>query len=217
MSRRVRFRTAIFDVDSTLAAIEGIDWLAAQRDEPVARESEELTARAMAGDMPIEAVYTRRLARIRPTGDELQQLAQAYLDAVVPGMPELVVALYEHGVHVHLLSGGLRPSILPLARQLGINADHVHAVDLAADTDGTFSLLAGDQPLSTQIGKPTVVASLNLARPIVMIGDGSTDAMVRDVVDTFIAFTAVARRDKVVEAAHAEAPSVEALYPLLFE
>jgi len=57
------FKTVVFDVDSTLADIEGIDWLATLRDPEIARESEELTTRAMAGEMPIEAVYTRRLSR----------------------------------------------------------------------------------------------------------------------------------------------------------
>jgi phosphoserine phosphatase len=212
-----RYRTVIFDVDSTLAAIEGIDWLAGLRDAEVARESEALTARAMAGELPIEAVYSRRLARIRPTATELQELAQAYLAAVVPGMPELIVALHALEVDVHLLSGGLRPTILPLAQHVGVNASHVHAVDLACDSDGTYSLLNGEQPLSTQQGKPTVVAALGLTGPVAMVGDGSTDAMVRDVVDTFIAFTAVARRDQVVALAHAEASSVDALRTLLLD
>ena len=76
--RRPRFKTVIFDVDSTVCAIEGIDWLAARRDPDVARESEALTAQAMAGESPIEAVYTRRLERIRPTAGELISLAEAY-------------------------------------------------------------------------------------------------------------------------------------------
>jgi HAD superfamily phosphoserine phosphatase-like hydrolase len=215
--RRPRFKTVVFDVDSTLADIEGIDWLAALREPAIALESEQLTARAMAGEMPIEAVYTRRLARIRPTAAELLMLASAYQLAAIPGARELIEALHASRVHVHLLSGGLRPSIIPLALHLGVPANRVHAVSLAQDTDGTFSLLDGEQPLATQRGKPLVVQQLQLRAPVVMIGDGSTDAAVRGVVDTFIAYTGVARREKVVAVADAEAASFEALYPLLFE
>jgi phosphoserine phosphatase len=212
-----RFKTVVFDVDSTLAIIEGIDWLATLRDEATARESEALTNQAMAGELPIDAVYTRRLAAIRPTGAELLMLGDAYRETIVPGMTELVRALLDAGVHVHMLSGGLRASIIPLALYLGVAADRVHAVSLARDEDGTFSLLDGEQRLATQQGKPQVVHALQLRGPVAMVGDGSTDAAVRGVVDAFFAFTAVARREKVVAVADAEANSVDALYALLFE
>ena len=215
MSRPL-YQTVIFDVDSTLAAIEGIDWLAALRGAEVARECEELTARAMAGEMPLEAVYTRRLERIRPTAAELLQLANAYQHAIEPGARELIFELHAARVHVHLLSGGLRPSIIPLALQLGVAADRVHAVSLAQDANGTFSLLDGEQPLATQQGKPLTVQRLQLRTPVAMVGDGSTDAAVRGVVDRFFAYTRVARREKVVAVADAEAPSFEALRELLF-
>jgi phosphoserine phosphatase len=211
------FKTVIFDVDSTLADIEGIDWLAALRGSEIATESEELTARAMAGELPIEAVYTRRLARIRPTAAELIQLADAYQQAMQPGAKSLVAALHGAGVQVHLLSGGLRPSIIPFALQLGVRADRVHAVSVRQDTDGTYSLLDGDQPLATQQGKPRVVLQLQLRTRIAMVGDGSTDAAVRGVVDNFYAYTGVARRENVVAVADAEADSFDALYDLLFE
>lgn len=211
-----KFKTVIFDVDSTLAAIEGIDWLAALRGPDIAEESEALTARAMAGEMPIEAVYTRRLERIRPTAAELLMLADAYQHAAEPGARELIAELQQAQVHVHLLSGGLRPSIIPLALQLGVPVDRVHAVSLTQADDGTFSLLDGDQPLATQQGKPLTVQRLQLRGPVAMVGDGSTDAAVRGVVDNFFAYTGVARREKVVAVADAEAASFAALHPLLF-
>jgi len=212
-----RFKTVVFDVDSTVSAIEGIDWLAALRDEDVARESELLTAQAMAGEIPIEAAYMRRLDRIKPAASELLMLADAYQQSIVPGMRELIGVLQRARVHVHLLSGGLRAAIVPMALHLGVPADRVHAVSLSRDVDGRFSLLDGEQPLATQRGKPLVVQRLQLRKPIAMIGDGSTDAAVRGVVDAFFAFTAVARRDSVIKVADAEAASVDDLYPLLFE
>ena len=213
---RPRFKSVIFDVDSTVCSIEGIDWLAARRDPEIARESESLTARAMAGDIPIEAVYTQRLARIRPTAGELISLAEAYRESLQPGSQEMITRLQRAGCQVHLLSGGFRAAIVPIALQLGVPTDRVHAVSLTRDTDGTMSLLDGDQPLATQRGKPLIVARLALRTPTVMIGDGSTDAAVRGVVTGFIAYTGVARRENVVAVADAVADSFAALYPLLF-
>jgi phosphoserine phosphatase len=212
-----RFKTVILDVDSTLSALEGIDWLAALRGPEVAAESTALTERAMNGEVPIEAVYTMRLERIRPTAGELLSLADAYMKTMEPGASELIARLHAARVHVHLLSGGLRPAIIPMALRLGIQGHRVHAVSLARDVDGTFSRLDGEQPLSTQRGKPLIVQQLGLRKPIVMVGDGSTDAGVRGVVDEFIAYTGVARRDAVVAVADHEATSFEALGDLLFE
>lgn len=214
--REPRFKTVVFDVDSTLAALEGIDWLATLRGPEMAAECAALTERAMNGELPIDAVYTQRLERIRPTAGELLSLADAYNKAMQPGVVELINALHSARVHVHLLSGGLRPSIMPMAIRLGIQGHRVHAVSLARDVDGTFSKLDGDQPLATQRGKPLVVQQLALRKPIVMIGDGSTDAAVRGVVDEFIAYTGVARREAVVKVADHEAKSFSELDELLF-
>jgi len=213
-----RFRSVVFDVDSTLSALEGIDWLAALRGPEVAAESEALTARAMAGELPIEAVYTHRLARIRPTAAELAALGTAYVDRVQPGARELIAALHAAGTRVYLVSGGLRAAILPLASHLGVAPIRVHAVELAPDADGTLSLLDGEQPLATQRGKPHIVRYLALQPPIAMIGDGSTDAAVRTVTDvTFIAYTGVAVRPHVVAQAALQADSCVALAAHLFD
>lgn len=214
---KARFRSVVFDVDSTLSALEGIDWLAARRGPEVAAESEALTARAMAGELPIEAVYTRRLSRIRPTAAELADLGAAYIEHVQPGARELVAALHAAGTRVYLVSGGLRVSILPLAAHLGVAPIRVHAVELSPAADGTWSLLDGEQPLATQRGKPHIVRSLALQPPIAMIGDGSTDAAVRSVADvTFIAYTGVAVRPHVVAQAALQADSCVALARHLF-
>ncbi|MEQ1692595.1 MAG: HAD-IB family phosphatase [Gemmatimonas sp.] len=217
LANGLRFGTVVFDVDSTVAAIEGIDWLAERRGPDVARECADLTNRAMAGELPIEAVYVRRLRAIAPTADEIAALSEAYRKAVQPGAADLIAALRDAGCDVHLLSGGLRAALLPLARDLGVAPACVHAVSLAPDHAGRYVALEGTQPLATQQGKAIVLAALSLARPTVMIGDGSTDAAARGVTDGFIAYTGVARRPAVVAVADAEASSFAALALLLFD
>ncbi len=212
----LRFATVAFDVDSTLAGIEGIDWLAEQRGPDVARECADLTARAMAGEIPIEAVYIRRLEAIAPTGDEIDVLAEAYRSAISAGAEELIAELHEAGAEVHLISGGLRRALLPMARDLGVPADRVHAVELTTDASGRFVVLDGVQPLATQQGKALVLSSLTLTRPTVIVGDGATDAAARGVTDGFIAYTGVTRRPTVTAVADAEANNFAALHALLF-
>lgn len=216
---RARYGSVVFDVDSTLSAIEGIDWLAERRDPSIAAQIRVMTEHAMAGLIPLEAVYRNRLELIRPTRAEIAELAQAYIDAVQPGAKELCEELDVAGCSIVLLSGGLRQAILPLARHLGVAPDDVHAVEIDFGDDGTCSGLRGMQILSTQQGKPSVLHGLRgeLDRPLVMVGDGSTDAATRGVSDAFIAFTGVARRANVVAVADAEATDFTALHVLLFE
>lgn len=216
---KARYRTVVLDVDSTLSAIEGIDWLATKRDPDVATEIRVMTERAMAGAIPLEAVYANRLDLIRPTRAEIRELSYAYIDAVQPGARDLCEELDRAGCTVLLLSGGIRQAILPLATHLGLQSDAVHAVQISFDLDDVYSGMPVPQPLTTQHGKPAVLHRLlpEIKRPLVMIGDGSTDAATRGVADAFIAFTGITRRANVVAVADAEATDFSVLHSLLLE
>lgn len=210
----------VFDADSTLADLEGIDWLAAQRDAAVAADVVALTHRAMNGELPLDAVYAERIARIRPTRAELAQLGTVYVSRALAGVRDLLRELHEAGVCTAIVSGGVRDALLPLAAHLGVPAAHVHAVGLRSSRgDGVLDTLDGPQPLATQEGKIAVVQGLidagALPAPIAFVGDGSTDAAVRELVQTFIAFTQVERRAAVVAVADAEAENMAALRRLL--
>ncbi len=85
-----RFVSVVFDVDSTLVGIEGIDWLAELRGPEVADAVRTLTRDAMAGRVPLDEVYGRRLELIAPGPAEIAALADAYLDAVAPGAADLL-------------------------------------------------------------------------------------------------------------------------------
>ncbi len=210
-----RFASVVLDVDSTLTSLEGIDWLASLRGDEVASEIAALTERAMAGEVSLESVYGARLAIIRPTRDEIALLARAYVREVQPGARALCAVLAASGSEVTLLSGGLRDAILPFAEYLDIPASRVHAVGVQYDADGRYASLDGVQTLATQRGKPATLYTLGLARPLVMVGDGATDAAVRGMTDTFIAYTGVSRRPAVVAVADAEARDYSELHDLL--
>src|SRR5215210_6839294 len=98
MSSSPRFSTVVLDVDSTVAGLEGIDWLAALRGPEMAARCIELTRQAMDGDIALETVYGERLRLIAPTRNEIDRLAQAYVDAAAPGCRETTGALRDAGV-----------------------------------------------------------------------------------------------------------------------
>lgn len=195
-----RYAAVVLDADSTIAGIEGIDWLAARRGADVQRAVESLTARAMNGELALEDVYGERLRVIGATADDVNALAGAYLAAVAPGAADAITALQAAGIAVHIVSGGLRPALLPMTRSLGIADVRVHAVEPVADGDGVFRS-AAPSPLTTQLGKAEVVRALALPGPVLAVGDGATDLAMAPAVDTFAAYIGFMRRDAVVAGA----------------
>ena len=210
-----RFSSVVLDVDSTVAGIEGIDWLAQRRGPDVAARVTALTDRAMAGEVALDAVYGQRLAMIRPTRDEVSALGAQYVEAMAPGVGEAIARLRAAGVRVVLVSGGLREAILPLARRLGLPDDALHAVGVRFDADGGYAGFDERSPLATQGGKPVVVRALALPGPVLAVGDGSTDLAMRGVADAFAAYTGFVRRDAVAAAADHEIDSFARLRALV--
>ena len=196
----MRFGTVIFDCDSTLCALEGIDELAGERRDAVA----ELTARAMRGEIPLEEVYGNRLSLIRPKRTDVESLAARYIDALIPDAAETIVALRSEGIDVRILTAGLLPAIRLLAEHLGIAAGNVAAVDIRFNAAGEYDRFDDRSPLARAGGKATVVRQWlpRLPRPIMMVGDGVTDLEVKPLVDLFVAFAGVVERDTVVRNAH---------------
>jgi len=206
------FARVVFDVDSTLCALEGIDQLARWRGIDVAS----LTERAMRGELALEAVYARRLQRVRPDARMLARLGALYVRRLVSGAAATVRALQRAGIDVEIVSGALRPALLPLMRKLRVDGSRVAAVDVELDARGRFVDFDRDSPLTRADGKRVVLARRRVhAARTAFVGDGATDLAARPAVDCFIAFTGVARRPAVVAGADAVAPDFPALRRLL--
>jgi len=196
-----RFNSVVLDVDSTLSGVEGIDWLASLRGAEVEAWSGSLTARAMEGLIPIEAVYGERMAIVKPTLSEIQELSAIYIDHLAPGAREALSELREHNVELVMVSGGLREAILPLAKELGIHEERVHAVSIFFGGDGEYSGFDERSLMTRQNGKRATVKELALRGPVLAVGDGITDCEIRPVVDGFAAFTGFMKREPVVDRA----------------
>jgi len=217
------YRTLVFDCDSTLSRIEGIDELgAAQRDAIAA-----LTEQAMDGALRLEEVYGRRLALVRPSRARVAALGEQYVATLVGGARELVRAARALGKRVAIVSGGVRPAVEHLARALGLAPDDVHAVALSFDARGEYAGFDERSPLARSGGKAQVVRELGArpgARPLVLVGDGITDLEAAEGpagsggAERFVAYGGVVRRAPVFARArfHCDTPDFAGLVPLLF-
>ncbi len=184
-----RERLVIFDCDSTLSAIEGIDELARLRGPAVLARVEAMTHDAMNGRIALEAVFRTRLELIAPRAADVDAVGLRYVETVEPTARATVDALRSDGWRPMIVSGGFTRAIAPLAAYLGI--DEVVAVDLRFHDDGTYAGFDATAPTARSRGKPEVIAALRAARNparVVMVGDGTSDLETTPVVDLFVGF-----------------------------
>ena len=209
-------KLVIFDCDSTLSAIEGIDELARARGPQVLAEVEAMTTAAMEGKIALQDVFARRLDIIRPRLADVAAVGRQYVERVEPTALATLARLRSAGWTPLILSGGFRPVIAPLATHLGIG--RVEAVDLFFDAAGNYAGYDKEFPTTRSGGKPELIAVLKRElAPVrtVMVGDGVSDLETRDAVDLFVGFGRYTERAKVKAGAHAYIHSLAELLPLL--
>lgn len=206
------FEAIIFDCDSTLSAIEGIDELAVDHADEIAA----LTNAAMSGEVPLESVYAKRLELIRPTRAAIEAVGALYIERCLKNVRELVDALHFLEKRVYVVSGGVRAAVSALAEHLGIADERVHAVEVLHTESGEYAGFNESNPLARNGGKPEILRGLR-EPAAVLIGDGTSDLEAAGLTKRFIAFGGVVNRPAVASAAEVtcEANDFAALLPLL--
>ncbi|MGZ5602135.1 MAG: HAD-IB family phosphatase [Methylobacter sp.] len=194
------FDVICFDCDSTLSKIEGIDELAGRVG--LGEEMSRLTDAAMNGELALEAIYEQRLSLIKPDRASIDWLADLYIEQIVDGVKEVFDTLTAQGKELHIVSGGLRQAILPLAAYLGLSEKQVHAVDIYFNEDGSYRDYDHESPLARSGGKAEVCRRLLKAQgSLAMIGDGKTDMEAKQAGAFVIGFGGVVDRQIVREQA----------------
>ncbi len=205
----------IFDCDSTLSLIEGIDELARLAGQEA--EIAALTKHAMEGDIPLESVYERRMVAVNPTRAQLRTVKKAYRDRMVADAPAVIAALQALDKQVFIVSGGLRDAVADFGEWLGVPPDHIFAVgmeynQLSGDwwryhrpNETEHFLAVENHPLTATGGKTTVIETEIRSRykgRAMLIGDGLSDLEARPAVDLFVGFGGATKRARI--AAEAE-------------
>ena len=216
MTTGAPYRLVVFDCDSTLTRIEGVDELA--RMHGLEMEIAALTAAAMEGRVALEEVYARRLDRLRPDRSSVERLGIRYIEGLVTGARETVRTLCDLGIEVHIISGGFLPAVTLLAAELELLPRQVHAVALQFAGDGHYLGFDQTSPLTRSGGKRAVCAELmQRFGKCAAVGDGVTDLEMQDAGADFIGFGGVVERPAVREQAarYVSTADLRALLPLL--
>lgn len=210
-TRWTNFDLIFFDCDSTLSTIEGIDELARLKGKEV--RVSVLTDKAMNGELDLSQVYGKRLKAIRPTLGQLKEVEELYAQTIVEDAPEVIACLQFLKKDVFIISGGLVDAVRGFGRKLGVDADHIRAVELEynelsgewwrynepqAQHQKTY-LEYVEGPLTESTGKTRIIQELSKGRNgrKMMIGDGSSDLATAPNVDLFVGYGGVVARAKV--------------------
>ena len=216
----------MFDVDSTLSRVEGIDELAAFLG--CGEEVSALTTAAMGEGLPFEQALAQRLALMAPSRSDVDAFLAEHPPAgeATPGAAALLAALAARGTAIFLVSGGFDVMIYPLADALGVPREHIFANRLLfhREEGGAEGAFAGfdTTALTCRSGGKLAVAR-QLKRKfaahgaLVAVGDGVTDLEARGEggADCFIGFGGVRRRPAVEKGADAFVLSFDVLRALL--
>lgn len=212
MQRWTSSDLVFFDCDSTLSTIEGIDELARLKGKEMRVGL--LTQKAMDGDLDLEEVYGKRLRAINPTRTQLEAIKDLYAENLVEDSDAVVSALLDLQKSVFIISGGLLDAVRGFGEHLGVQPEHIRAVELQYNElsgdwwryyderiDGQQKYMDYDEgPLTITTGKPEIVQELagdTWGRRI-LVGDGVSDLATRDNgVDLFVGFGGVVVREKV--------------------
>ncbi len=121
----------IFDCDSTLSTIEGIDELGRMTGHEY--DVAMLTKRAMEGDIPLETVYGHRLVTANPNQEQVRAIANLYRETVIPDARAVIEALQSMGTDVFIVSGGLIEPVRDFGVWLGVPRQNIFAVNMEYD------------------------------------------------------------------------------------
>ncbi len=222
------YRHVIFDCDSTLSAVEGIDLLAG--DAETRKQVIDLTNAAMSGVTPLNQVYGKRLELISPTRQAIRELAKTYSEHAIPDCQITIRALMDTGCDVYIVSGGLLEPVLEFGVSMGVPASHIRAVEVQYDQlDGQWwesQNLETDQryltyrhgDLAESDGKAKIITELlrDKSGASLLVGDGVSDLLARNAVSLFVGYAGVEARTRGCNEAaiHFSAPSLLPLLPL---
>ncbi|MEK7163765.1 MAG: HAD-IB family phosphatase [Patescibacteria group bacterium] len=185
----------IFDCDSTLSAVEGIDLLAEKHG--IKDKVEELTHLAMNGHSNFADALALRLELVQPTREDLYWLGEEYIRKTTPGTKELISELHKIDKEIYIISGGFKDAIRIFAKHINIKESHVFSNVLFFDQEGKYTGFDKTNPLSKNHGKRITLKELAKMGNTLFVGDGITDLEAKDVVDLFVGFGGVQVRDAV--------------------
>lgn len=211
------YDVVVFDVDSTLVTIEGLDWLADYKG--VSERVKVFTKKSMEGEIDFNTAMRQKMGVIAPSYMELELLGRVYCEHIVAGAEEVVSMFQAKGVEVWILTGNFQPAVGVLAKKLGIPQNRVICNQVFFGSEGEYLGFDAESDLAHNSGKAKKIQTIAdyEGKRIAFVGDGITDLEVKDYVSLFVGFGGVVQRDIVKKNAdcYISEPSLKPLLEIM--
>ncbi len=205
----------VFDCDSTLSSIEGVDELAKACGHW--EQVHAMTNKAMSETGVTQEIYKERMELIKPHLSQLEELGDTYYQNRAPDTRKTINFLDSLGKKIFILSAGLLPGVKAFGLKLGIAESAIYAIDIYFDEQGNYKGYEEDSVFISMDGKRRIIKDLMKFYPrIIHIGDGLNDIESRDIVTRFIGYGGICYRENVAKLCdfYATHPSLLAIAPL---
>ena len=216
----MRYKTAIFDFDSTLVSVESLEIILTSlidKDPEKLNTITKLTEQAMNGEINFKDALIQRLNIAAPTQQSIANFITNYCpNSLSIGMAKFIQILQENDVNIFIISGGFKEVILPFSKFLHLPEQNVYAVEIHWDNQGNFIELNNSNGFADSKIKGAEKIQSKFSNDSVIIGDGFTDYELykTKIVSDFIAYTGNIKREKIMKCAPHTAESVNDLLKL---
>jgi len=205
----------VFDCDSTLSKVEGVDELAKMNNcwEAVHK----MTNDAMSDTGVNNSLYRERLELVQPTYKQMCELGKIYYEHRTDDICATIDFLTKLDKKIFIISAGLLPPVVEFGKMLGIAESAIYAVDIYFDEKGNYKDYEENSLLTRMNGKRTIISELMEFYPkIIHIGDGLNDIEAKEVVTRFIGYGGVAYRENIAKVSdcYVTHPSMLSILPL---
>jgi len=199
----------IFDADSTLIQVEGLEELALialdgnPEKDKIMGEISDITNAGMEGKISMDESLSRRIRLLHADRGHVALLALRLKGKITPSILEHRDFFERNKNNIFVLSGGFRDFLGPALEYLSIPAGNILANSFEYDSAGRITGYDRANPLAGKKGKVEAVRRLGLLGRVFVVGDGYTDYEIREAgeAEKFFAFTENVRRESVVEKA----------------
>lgn len=207
----------IIDFDSTFTKVEALDILAeisldgqTYKQESINR-IKEVTDLGMAGQLSFRESLEERVKLLEASKEHLPKLIEKLSKQVSKSFQRNKDFISKYKDMIYIMSNGFKDFIIPIVEPYGIHPEHVFANDFTYSEAGEITGFDKSNLLSENDGKPNQIRALNLSGEVFVLGDGYTDYEIKKagLAHKFYAFTENVRRERVLENADHEAPSLD--------
>ncbi|MEO9873009.1 phosphoglycerate dehydrogenase [Ekhidna sp.] len=207
----------IIDFDSTFMQVEALDVLAEislkdnQNKDKAIAEIKSITDQGMEGGMSFRESLKKRVDILEANKSHLPKLIEQLSTLVSPSFIRNKEFINNYRDQIFIVSNGFKDFIVPIVRTFGIRKENVFANEFEYDAEENIIGFDETNLLSENNGKPNQIESMQLKGEVYVLGDGFTDFEIKKagLAHKFYAFTENVRREKILNEADHEAPSLD--------